>query len=136
MATVSELRAALEAAEAAEWEEQAAISRARTAEWKLILSDPNSWEWRATPELWPSEERLGAVVVGCRVKPWLVPSWATSMRKNDNGWTGMVYYRTEEGILTHSGGGSMILRDPMLCDDEEWADICAGNPAVKYRKPF
>jgi len=45
---------------------------------------------------------------------------------------GMLYVRTDEGILTHDSGGHCVLRDPMLCSDEEWAQMCRGVIPDKY----
>jgi hypothetical protein len=44
----------------------------------------------------------------------------------------MFYYRTEENILARGGGGWLVLRDPKLCSDEEWAAIAAGNIPKKF----
>jgi len=49
-------------------------------------------------------------------------------------WRGMCYYRTDEGILTHISGGHMVLRDPMLCNADEWAAICRGDIPAKYKR--
>jgi hypothetical protein len=37
------------------------------------------------------------------------------------------YFRTEENVLTHEGGGYLLLKDCCLCTDEEWEGIKKGN---------
>jgi len=40
---------------------------------------------------------------------------------------GMFYYRTSEGILTCDGGGTYVLRAPVLCSDQQWAMLERGE---------
>lgn len=61
---------------------------------------------------------------------------SVQMQPHADKWHGMVYWRTAEGILTEGGGGSCVLHTPLLCNDEEWAAICAGNPPTKFAKPW
>lgn len=37
------------------------------------------------------------------------------------------YWRTDEGILTHSGGGQVLLKAPVLMTDEAWEELKAGQ---------
>ena len=100
--------------------------------WNAITADPNNWEWSIHPKA------FGAVV-SKRVRPDMVRAWAAnglssfaSDFQEPDRWFGMTYYRTSENILTHQGGGHMVLNDPMLCNDDEWAAIVAGNIPAKY----
>jgi hypothetical protein len=45
-----------------------------------------------------------------------------------------MYIRTSENILTHVSGGTLVLKDPMLCNDAEWDLICSGNIPAKYKR--
>lgn len=63
---------------------------------------------------------------------WNVVANALSRNHEPSKWVGMVYQLTEENILTHTGGGTMILKDPMLCTDAEWASLEAGSIPQKY----
>lgn len=45
---------------------------------------------------------------------------------------GFFYRRTDEGILTHEGGGTMVLETPRLCSDAEWQSILAGDIPEKF----
>ena len=42
------------------------------------------------------------------------------------------YFLTDEGILTHRGGGYCILNDPKLCTDEEYERICQGDIPERF----
>lgn len=44
----------------------------------------------------------------------------------------MFYFRTDENILTHDGGGTLVLNDPKLCNDEEWARLASGDVPAKF----
>lgn len=44
------------------------------------------------------------------------------------------YYRTEDGILTHEGGGWCLLKEPALCSDIEWEALKAGTVPDKFKK--
>lgn len=122
-------------------------SRARQQEaWKKLAADPENWEW-LVDAVGTYRSNLANDWPGCeccrvqkRIRPELLAAWAKggfSTFSNDwqePGWRGMVYIRTNEGILTHAGGGHLILRDPMLVSDEEWAQICAGDIPAKYKR--
>ena len=45
---------------------------------------------------------------------------------------GMRYYITFDGIIHHTGGGTVILKTPQLCSNAEWAWLKAGNIPVKF----
>lgn len=149
--TISELEAELKAAQAAarvEEREREAVARAR---WKEIMDVPANVEWRVTATT-SMRDRFGHmhddVIAGARierrVRPEVVAMWLTEAAgemgyvpwaaTNDMNWAGMFYYRTDEGILTHEGGGTLVLNDPMLCSDDEWAKIMAGDIPQKYRR--
>lgn len=44
----------------------------------------------------------------------------------------VLYYRDEDNILTHKGGGYILLKDPKLCSDEEWEAIKKGDIPEKF----
>lgn len=126
-------------------EDKAARAQQQEA-WNQLVSDPASWEWRVTnpvmnlgdvKELWADCERC---LVHKRVRPELMAEWVKggySSFSNDwqsGRWFGAVYVRTDEGILTHVGGGHLILRDPMLTSPEEWAQIVSGDIPEKYKR--
>jgi hypothetical protein len=45
---------------------------------------------------------------------------------------GMQYYLTLDGIIHHTGGGTLVLKTPQLCSSDEWAQIKAGNIPAKF----
>jgi len=45
---------------------------------------------------------------------------------------GMRYYITKDGIIHHTGGGTIILKTPQLCSNAEWAWLKAGDIPVKF----
>ena len=45
---------------------------------------------------------------------------------------GINYYLTADGIIHHSGGGTIILKTPQLCDAADWQWLKAGNIPVKF----
>ena len=42
------------------------------------------------------------------------------------------YFRTEEKILTHDGGGHLLLKDVQTCSDEEWEAVKSGQIPEKF----
>jgi hypothetical protein len=145
MATASELRAQLKAAEDAEREADRAKRKSQDEAWGVLTTNPDNWEWRATPArrqpFLSNAPALRGAVVEMRLKQDVLEAWAAngpatfSSDYEDKGrWFGMFYYRTDENILTHEGGGHLVLRDPKLCNDAEWADIRAGKPAAKFKR--
>ncbi len=45
---------------------------------------------------------------------------------------GIQYYLTLDGIIHHSGGGTVVLKTPQLCSDQEWKQIKAGYIPTKF----
>ena len=139
MATIDELRAALAAAEAVQAAQDEAERTERRKAWAAVRDNPESWEWSCTPRI----EGLGTFdeVPGreiCTVQKRLRAEHAAVGKQEGaadvNLWRGMRYYRTDEGILTHGGGGHLVLHDPMLCNADEWAAICRGDIPAKYKR--
>jgi hypothetical protein len=144
MPSADELRAALAAQERLEAEQDRENRKAQSAAWQAIIADPESWEWSVRPEKGYRghgfERTQPGLAIMARVKPALVAQWRAkgfstfSSDFQEGKWLGMFYYRTDEGILTHSGGGHVILNDPMLCSDEEWARMEAGDIPLKFQR--
>jgi hypothetical protein len=114
--------------------------------WGKIASNPDNYEWQVkTGEEradWDDRNKvMTGVIVSRRVKQDILkeynkcgyPTFSNDMQTEDK-WFGCFYYRTAENILTHYGGGYLVLNDPMLCSDEEWAQILSNNIPLKYRK--
>lgn len=139
---IADLEAQLAEARAEEVAKEKAARKTQSDAWKLIMADPASFEWRVESDVYRSydrPQRIGARV-DKRVKPEILKAWlanglpsSSSDFQQEDRWFGMFYYRTEENILTHDGGGHVVLQDPMLCNDEEWAAILAGDIPLKYR---
>jgi hypothetical protein len=49
------------------------------------------------------------------------------MNRPEDHFSSVTYWRTDEGILTHCGGGHLVLREPVLMSDDEWEDLKKGN---------
>lgn len=43
------------------------------------------------------------------------------------------YYRNEYGVLNHGGGGYVLLKDGIPCNDDEWEAIKQGNIPDKFK---
>jgi len=103
-----------------------------------LKKDPNIWEWEVTPNTCRSY-RDGSMLEGANIKR-RIKSHILMQFHEEYGhalteahrYHGTFYYRTDEGILDHNGGGTHILNTPKLCSDEEWKEILAGNPAEKF----
>ena len=144
MPTISELEAALAIAREEAKATDKANRAAQSAAWTALMENPDNIEWNVTVvtrEQWGSEPAHQGVNVHRRVKPALVKAWRakgpstfSSNYQEPGRWFGMFYYRTEEGILTHTDGGHCVLRDPMLCNDAEWQAIVEGNIPAKYKR--
>jgi hypothetical protein len=149
MATVTELRAALAKAEEAERKSNRAKEEAAYKSLKeLLLTDP--WEYIITPweyKQFMNPNPIKGATIERRLGPETIAEWEARtgfsfrdacnarMGGHDNTkWHGMFYYRTDENILTHDGGGTHVLRDPKLCSDEEWAQILSGNIPNKFKR--
>ena len=137
---VEELRAALIEAEAVVKQEDEARRKLQQARWAEIIRFPGSWEWSVAPTTY--RDFGGEIFIGARImrriKPEILGEWkqggtATFHSDDMDGqWLGMFYHRTDENILTHIGGGHLILRDPKLCSDSEWSQILAGMIPMKF----
>jgi len=141
--TIEQLETELQAAIAAKRDAERNQREAQTAAWRALSSDPASWEWHAKPEErqgfmgdpWTSGLRISA-----RIKPALLEEWRkgglplTSTDAQEGRWLGMFYWRTDGGILTHSGGGHRVLNDPVLCSDEQWEALKRGEVPVKWQR--
>lgn len=46
----------------------------------------------------------------------------------------MQYYLTTDGIIHHTGGGTIILATPRLCSNAEWEQIKQNNIPTKFFK--
>ena len=141
--TIEELEAALAAALAAKRAGDTARRESQSAAWRALTSNPDSWEWSITPQRrqgFMSDPQTDGLRVEARIKPALLEAWreggpaSTSSNVQEGRWMGMYYWRTDEGILTHSGGGTMVLRDPVLCSDEQWAGLAAGIVPLKWQR--
>lgn len=141
--TTEQLRAELAAAEAADRKQDDERRKAQSIAWEQITNNPDAWEWSVQPvedKEWITKVVRHGARVSKRLKPEILAEWKKggfstfSANMQDGCWHGMFYYRTEENILTRRGGGTLVLNDPMLCNDEEWAAIVAGNIPLKYRR--
>ncbi len=135
--SVEALQAALQVALKKRAKENEQKRRRAYDELLSIIMDSDNFEWRATPTRYTDPRRgriYDALKVERRVKPAKV---SDVLRKNDVtyylNWHGMVYYRTDENILYHSGhGGTHVLEVPRLCRDDEWEDIRNGEIHHKF----
>lgn len=136
------LRNLLAAAEAMEKEEQRKVRERQQKAWNELEADPNSWEWTAEPytyKTFGSGTEIPGLRISRRVKPHILAKWRAgghptfSNDAMDGNWMGMFYYRTDEGILTHKGGGHCVLNDPKLCSNDEWNQMNAGIIPDKFK---
>ncbi len=144
--TIEQLEAELQAtiaAIAAKGDAERSQREAQTAAWRALSSDPTSWEWHARPEErqgFIGDPQTSGLRISARIKPALLEKWRkgglplTSTDAQEGRWLGMFYWRTDEGILTHKSGGHMILRDPVLCSDEQWAALEQGDVPRKWQR--
>ncbi len=142
MKTVAELEAELKAAKEAETKMDRASRKAQSDRWNELIAVPENWEWQVvatTYRTFRGETMHGARVLR-RMNPEVLREWQNggfptfSCEDQKGSWEGMFYYRTDEGILTHDGGGLCVLRDPKLCSDAEWEAILAGDIAEKFKR--
>lgn len=145
MPTIKELEEQLAAAKAAEAAESIAKGKIAADAWNTMCRNPDAFEWSVRPDkysvwAWDSYDRaqVDGLYVMKRLKDEAIESYrAVYGRVTDTDrtqWKGMFYYRTDEGILTHDGGGTVVLRDPMLCSDAEWAELVAGRIPAKFKR--
>lgn len=138
---IKELEAQLAAAKEEEKKKNEERQKVLCAKWKAIIEDPDSYEWfveAKTRTHFVTGEKMVGAEVARRVKPSIVEDWEKAgnggVHEDQKQYRGMFYFRTDENILTHDGGGWYVLQDPKLCNDEEWAAIVSGNIPLKYRK--
>ena len=134
MATREELEAQLKELDRAERE-----AREQKHKRAVIAYSALPLEWKCTPVEWvdwATKKKYPGVRVQCRKELVAYAGYIAEFgdHSDRNEWKGMTYYRTEENILTSNSGGSCVLNEPKLCNDEEWAAILAGNIPEKYRK--
>lgn len=141
--TIEQLEAELQAAIAAKRDAERSQHEVQTAAWRALSSDPTSWEWHAKPEErqgFMGDPQTSGLRISARIKPALLEKWRkgglplTSTDAQEGRWLGMFYWRTDEGILTHSGGGHLVLNDPVLCSDEQWRDLEQGIVPLKWQR--
>lgn len=139
--TIEQLQAELDAALAAKRTAEDQQRRTQTEAWRLLANDPASWEWRAAPQRrqgFASDPETKGLRIEARIKPAVLEAWRagglpqTSNDFQEGRWLGAFYCRTDEGILTQKGGGHLILRDPVLCSDEQWAALEQANVPQKW----
>lgn len=41
-------------------------------------------------------------------------------------WRGMTYIRTRENVLYHTGRGTYVINQPVICSNKQWADLVNG----------
>lgn len=142
MATVEELREQLKEAERLRDERDRESRKAQMTRWNEIMKDKANFEWKvvlSTYKEFNSSERLNGVEVYRRVRPEIITEWRkgghstfSSDFQEPERWFGMFYYRTDENILTQTGGGHHVLKTPKLCSDEQWESICNGIIPDKF----
>lgn len=143
MATVRELQQQLDEAKKLERAEDDKRRKAQSERWHEIMSNKNNFEWKVEPSVqyrhFIQPEKVSGLRVSKRVKPEIIAEWAkggfslfSSDFQEPGRWFGMFYFRTEENILTHDGGGSRVLKDPKLCSDEQWESIKNGIIPDKF----
>lgn len=128
----------------AEEQEQEARERAKEI-WQQIVSNQDNFEWTATavgfvkPNIFTRYAGRPYVFISKRLKPHVLEAWrerpvhvSLSNDYMDGRWQGMKYVLTDEGILTHEGGGTLVLDDPKLCSDAEWQELCSGRVPAKF----
>ena len=144
MKSVAELREELKAAVEAEQVESRKRDEVRREAWDVLFAQSDSWEWRCIPTTYSKymfkadSPSVNGIKVDRRLAPVAVEAFVARygpvLDDRMTQWQGTTYIRTSENILTHCGGGWMVLNDPMLCNDQEWADLLAGRIAPKYKE--
>lgn len=98
--------------------------------------DSVEWEWSVKSSTFDKE--LKAMTIHRRIPESTCIefelAYGIKVHEDDKRWVGMTYYRTAEKILDSKLGGHCILHTPMLCSDEEWAEICVGKIPNKFKK--
>lgn len=144
--TIQELEQQLAAARVEADRENAAKRALAVTAWNEITHNPENFDWAVKPAsykrwMWNAgkDQDTHGVSIQRRLSPAIVEAFQAvhgNYGVNDDYtvWRGMFYFRTDENILTHDGGGTCVLRDPMLCSDAEWAEIVAGRIPAKYKR--
>jgi len=130
--------------------EQAELRKRKWAEWRDLASEPENWVWEsAGPEIVAADPFTRYAGRPCvhltkRLRPDALADWKQGGTGGlsdpgqhvfmDGAPLGCRFILTDEGILTHEGGGYIILNTPRLCSPQEWEAICSGRPPAKFRK--
>ncbi len=146
MRTIEELKLELDTALRLQRDADDQRAKNRQASWKAVTDSRHNWEWSVKPSTslrgWGigDKNEVSGLRINCRVLPEIVGKWmqdnncVSLPNDRDSFWQGMFYYRTDENILTHEGGGTHVLTSvPKLCTDEEWAELCEGKIPNKFR---
>lgn len=137
MSRIQELEAELEKLRNDERAKNEAESKRRTAAFNALPYEYNvkphcfvlGTTFSDISRFFPSYPR-GDTVEGVRVMRRKQIS--EEFKGQDNPWCGMTYFRTEEGVLCHEGGGIYVLRDALLTTDAEWEAIKRGQIPEKF----
>ena len=124
--------------------EQAELRKRKLAEWRDLTSEPENWVWESAGseivKADPFTRYAGRPCVRLtkRLRPDMLAEWkqggtgGLSDPFMDGAPLGCRFILTDEGILTHEGGGYIILNTPRLCNAQEWEAICSGRPPAKF----
>ena len=123
---------------------RAELRKRKLAEWRDLTSYPENWIWEsAGSEIVKADNFTRYVGRPCvyltkRLRPDMLADWkeggtgGLSEPFMDGNPLGCRFILTDEGILTHEGGGYIILDTPRLCNAQEWEAICSGRPPAKF----
>lgn len=113
--------------------------------WQQILDNPGNFEWRAAEvdvlkaNLPTRYANRPHVLLQKRLRPSMWHTWrewvahvSVTKRYMDGQWRGMLCALTDEGILTHEGGGTQLLNTPTPCNWREWDELCEGRVPAKF----
>lgn len=106
-------------------------------DWRELIKNKAVWEYSVKAEvrrpfMCEDEPIKNGVRVHRRVLPSIIETFAQThpeYRPDERfyvNWNGMFYYRTDENILYHEGGGTYVLNDVTICSDAEWEQILDG----------
>lgn len=134
------LQAELDMLIQADKDAQATTAKARFTAWTAFQAT-RPYEYKVTPstyrEFCSKDAPVPSLRIVRRYRPDALAAFKAEWTLLDfeaeaNRWVGVEYYRTDENILTHGGGGTLLLKDPKLCNDEEWAELTAGRIPDKF----
>ena len=120
------------------------LRKRKLAEWRDLTSEPENWVWESAGseivKADPFTRYAGrpCVYLTKRLRPDMLADWkqggtgGLSEPFMDGAPLGCRFILTDEGILTHEGGGYIILNTPRLCNVQEWEAICGGRPPAKF----